>query len=49
MSVRVGKQGNGRVQKFRVLVVDDAEGIRSYLANLLEIRGYDVVLTRMFQ
>ena len=27
---------------FRVLVVDDAEGIRSYLANLLELKGYDV-------
>ena len=26
----------------RVLVVDDAEGIRSYLANLLELHGYDV-------
>ena len=27
---------------FRVLVVDDAEGIRTYLANLLELSGYDV-------
>ena len=26
----------------RVLVVDDAEGIRTYLANCLELRGYDV-------
>ena len=26
----------------RVLVVDDAEGIRTYLANLLEIKGYSV-------
>ena len=26
----------------RVLVVDDAEGIRAYLANLLELRGYAV-------
>ncbi len=26
----------------RVLVVDDAEGIRTYLANLLELSGYDV-------
>jgi two-component system response regulator AtoC len=25
-----------------VLVVDDAEGIRTYLANLLELRGFDV-------
>jgi PleD family two-component response regulator len=24
----------------RVLVVDDAEGIRSYLANFLELRGF---------
>jgi len=27
---------------FRALVVDDAEGIRSYLVNLLELRGYEV-------
>jgi len=27
---------------FRILVVDDAEGIRTYLANLLELKGYDV-------
>jgi DNA-binding NtrC family response regulator len=26
----------------RILVVDDAEGIRAYLANLLELRGYQV-------
>jgi len=26
----------------RVLIVDDAEGIRGYLANLLELRGYQV-------
>ena len=26
----------------RILVVDDAEGIRSYIANLLELRGYEV-------
>jgi two-component system response regulator AtoC len=26
----------------RVLLVDDAEGIRSFVANLLELRGYDV-------
>ncbi|MGE4605849.1 MAG: response regulator, partial [Myxococcota bacterium] len=25
-----------------MLVVDDAEGIRTYLANLLELKGYDV-------
>ncbi len=29
-------------QRFRILVVDDAEGIRTYLANLLELKGYDV-------
>jgi len=29
-------------QRFRVLVVDDAEAIRTYLANLLELKGYDV-------
>jgi two-component system response regulator AtoC len=34
-------RGNPR-RGFRVLVVDDAEGIRSYLANLLELKGYDV-------
>jgi len=33
-----GAEGRG----FRVLVVDDAEGIRSYLASLLELRGYEV-------
>ena len=27
---------------FRALVVDDAEGIRSYLVNLLELKGYVV-------
>ena len=26
----------------RILVVDDSEGIRGYLTNLLEIRGYEV-------
>ncbi|MEE8509288.1 MAG: hypothetical protein V3T07_09510, partial [Myxococcota bacterium] len=28
--------------RFRVLVVDDAEGIRTYLATFLELKGYDV-------
>jgi two-component system response regulator AtoC len=31
-----------RASRPRVLVVDDAEGIRTYLANLLELKGYDV-------
>ncbi|MDX1650675.1 MAG: sigma-54 dependent transcriptional regulator, partial [Myxococcota bacterium] len=35
MSVRPGARP-------RVLVVDDAEGIRSYLASLLELRGFEV-------
>jgi len=36
---------NGRptpVRKRRVLVVDDAESIRTYLANLLELKGFEV-------
>ena len=33
---------NKQKKKFRILVADDAEGIRSYLANMLEIKGYDV-------
>ena len=33
------RAGRGRR---RVLVVDDAEGIRTYLANCLELRGYEV-------
>jgi DNA-binding NtrC family response regulator len=32
----------GGAKRFRVLVVDDAEGIRTYLASLLELKGYDV-------
>ena len=31
-----------RGRRRRVLVVDDAEGIRTYLANLLELKGYAV-------
>jgi CheY-like chemotaxis protein len=34
--------GESNRRRFRVLVVDDAEGIRTYLANLLELKGYDV-------
>ena len=37
---RSGSDAGGR--GFRILVVDDAEGIRTYLANLLELKGYDV-------
>ncbi len=37
-NARAGLPGRG----LRVLVVDDAEGIRTYLANLLELSGYDV-------
>ncbi|MGI9590173.1 MAG: response regulator, partial [Myxococcota bacterium] len=36
------RRSKGGVKRYRVLVVDDAESIRSYLANLLELRGYDV-------
>ena len=32
----------GRERGFRVLVIDDAESVRTYLANLLELRGYEV-------
>jgi two-component system response regulator AtoC len=31
-----------QVRKRRALVVDDAESIRAYLANLLELKGFDV-------
>ncbi|MDJ0866421.1 MAG: sigma-54 dependent transcriptional regulator [Myxococcota bacterium] len=34
--------GRGGSRARRILVVDDAEGIRTYLANLLELRGYQV-------
>ena len=36
------KSSNDPVSGRRLLVVDDAEGIRTYLANLLELRGYQV-------
>jgi two-component system response regulator AtoC len=35
-------KGESNRRRLRVLVVDDAEGIRTYLANLLELKGYDV-------
>jgi two-component system response regulator AtoC len=37
-----GTRRNARETGSRVLVVDDAEGIRTYLANLLELKGYEV-------
>ena len=37
-AARSGLPGRG----FRVLVVDNADGIRTYLANLLELSVYDV-------
>ena len=40
MTPRPGRRT--RPRRFRVLVVDDAEGIRGYLANLLQLKGYDV-------
>jgi two-component system response regulator AtoC len=39
---QVEESGESTVRGARVLVVDDAEGIRGYLANLLELRGYRV-------
>jgi two-component system, NtrC family, response regulator AtoC len=39
---RAARAGDEAGRRFRVLVVDDAEGIRTYLANLLELSGYDV-------
>ena len=40
---QVGRaNGGGRRGRFRLLVIDDAEGIRTYLANLLELKGYQV-------
>ena len=47
MSPAPGRQGRGgargkAAQATRVLVVDDSEGIRGFLASLLELRGYQV-------
>jgi len=41
-SVTAGATAGLPGRGFRVRVVDDAEGIRTYLANLLELSGYDV-------
>ncbi len=39
---RRGGVRDGRGRQRRILVVDDAEGIRSYVASLLELKGYQV-------
>jgi two-component system response regulator AtoC len=39
---RRGQKGRNSVPRRRILVVDDAEGIRTYLAHLLEVKGFDV-------
>ena len=36
------RAARGAAARPRVLVVDDAQGIRTYLASLLELKGYDV-------
>jgi two-component system response regulator AtoC len=41
-AARRREEGSGGGRAPRVLVVDDAEGIRSYLASLLEIKGFAV-------
>ena len=41
MPAQRGKRARA-ARRGRVLVVDDAEGIRTYLASLLEIKGYEV-------
>ena len=40
-SSRPGRGSEPEQRPLRVLVVDDAEGIRSYLANLVRARGYE--------
>ena len=42
MSPRRGREAPAPSTGPRVLVVDDSEGIRGYLASLLELRGYQV-------
>ncbi|RIL00034.1 MAG: sigma-54-dependent Fis family transcriptional regulator [Proteobacteria bacterium] len=41
-NLRRGSEAPAASPSRRVLVVDDAEGIRTYLANLLELRGFQV-------
>ncbi len=36
------RHGSKPAQRSRILVVDDAEGIRTFVAHLLELRGFDV-------
>ena len=36
------RRGDAAPRRSRILVVDDAEGIRTFLAHLLELRGFDV-------
>ncbi len=38
------KSSAGPTERRQVLVIDDAEGIRSYLRNLLTLRGFEVLL-----
>ena len=49
MPTRVSRQNSElrgpkgqRPSRRRILIVDDAEGIRTYLAHLLEAKGYEV-------
>jgi two-component system response regulator AtoC len=44
VSSRTHKPRNSSPSRPQVLAVDDAEGIRTYLKNLLGLRGYDVLL-----
>ena len=39
---RVREKAGERSVRARILVIDDAEGVRSYLASLLELKGYAV-------
>ena len=43
MTTRAGKT-RSVPERLSILVVDDAEGIRTYLKNLLSLKGYEVLL-----